>query len=143
MSRNPTPKPYTPVQLAKAREILDKVLALLVPYMLKCLPEIEACDPWELSSRVMRGGVTQWTLMIACTERRENGYSNHACARIWVTPSLKIKVDWTHGQGHNYPITTGSVKSFSATNHPDVTFRNIVRHITTYAKHDADVYVIC
>jgi len=127
----------------EARELCDKLLALLVPSMLEYMPEIEACDPWDLYSRTMRDGVTEWTLEIVCTERRENGYSNHACARIWVTPNLKVKVAWTHGQGHFYPPTKGSVKSFAVTTDPNVMFRNIVKHIVAYAKRDADVYVIC
>jgi len=133
MSRNPSIN--SPINRDKSRELADKVLAILVPEMHKCLPEIEACDPWELTSSVMRDGVTQWTLLLACTERSKNGHSNHACARIWVTPSLKVKVDfkvkvgWTNGQDHFYPVTAGKVKSFSAMDHPVVLGRNIVSHI--------------
>ena len=139
----------------EARTKLDVVLGKLLERALPTLPAIEACDPWELTSRRSRGR-TRYTLTIACSERRRNGYSNHAFAEIWFTDNV-LKCAWSHGQGHHYEETPGSniytpfVLKFVKT--PDGAYKigdnnimgalaTIIAHIREYSERDADIYVI-
>lgn len=121
---------------------LDQLLGqLLEKFILPKLPVIEGCDPWELTSRDHRGR-TRYTLTIACSERRRNGYSNHAFAEIWWTGSA-FKCAWTHGQGHYYDETAGNTRSFKPTKGVKVALTQVFAHVRQYAQHDAEIYVIC
>ena len=120
------------------RECLERAAALLIPKMLVNLPAIDGCDPWEMSTYTSRG-VKKYVFTLACTERRENGYSNHATATVWVTRYLRLKVQWSHGQGHHYPTTLGSTQTYK--DHR-TSWGQAFRHIVRYAKMDADTYVI-
>tara|TARA_R100001510_G_C7610830_1_gene174435 strand:- start:543 stop:932 length:390 start_codon:yes stop_codon:yes gene_type:complete len=119
------------------REVCERALAIVAPKLLPLLPAIEGCDPWVMTTKT-RKGVQVWTYTIACTERRLNGYSNHASAQVFWTPK-GFTVVWNHGQGHYEPLTAGSTKRFQGRGWQG----RALRHIATYAKHDADVYVIC
>jgi hypothetical protein len=128
---------YTPDPV-NDRKVIEKAASIWIPKYLALLPAIDGCDPWEMTTYTRRG-IKKYVFTIACTERRENGYSNHAFAEVWVTRNLRLKVHWNHGQGHFYPTTVGSTKTFK--DHR-TSWRDAFRHIVRYAKYDADIYVI-
>jgi hypothetical protein len=127
---------------AEAHTLIDELLGKALERSLPALPAIEACDPWELTSRRSRGR-TRYTLTIACSERRRNGYSNHAFAEIWFTDNT-LRCAWSHGQGHNYEETSGNIigTPFRKSKSIYHAIGAVLAHVCKFARHDADIYVI-
>jgi len=111
--------------------------------MITELPQIDACDPWRLIRDKDRKGNTFFWLEIACTERRENGWSNHANATFHLDDK-KLYVRWSHGQGHDHEERPDDEVVFP---------KNILRSeakmkklgvcIALCAKRDEEIFVLC
>lgn len=127
-----------------ARWLAETGIAQDLAIMLDYLPELEACDPWTLTTTQKRGKKV-WVLEVACTERRENGYSNHARAEVSWT-GRRIRVNWTHGQGHLYEASPGSSKSFRiGVNAKGQKYwaKDAFRFIQKKARQDSEIFIIC
>ena len=125
------------------RWLAERDIARRLANMLEYLPELEACDPWTLTTTQKRGKKV-WVLEVACTERRENGYSNHARAEVSWT-GRRIRVNWTHGQGHLYEASPGSSKSFrigAAIKGQKYWAKDAFRFIQKKARQDSDIFII-
>tara|TARA_R100001443_G_scaffold55045_2_gene66360 strand:+ start:275 stop:715 length:441 start_codon:yes stop_codon:yes gene_type:complete len=130
------------VEPSDGRAIIETALSYPLTKMLDFLPKIEGCDDWTLTTTKKRGRKV-WTYELPCTERREAGHSNHARAEVFWT-GRNVRVNWSHGQGHNYKQSAGSCKSVSLTDGlvRRVNLVRVLAHIWKYAQHDAHIFVI-
>lgn len=125
------------------RLIAERGIERHMPIFLQYLPHLLGCDPWTLTTTQKRGKKV-WVLEVACTERRENGCSNHARAEVSWT-GRRIRVNWTHGQGHLYEPSPGSSKSlkWGSSLEPDTYWSSqAFRFIQKKSRQDSDIFII-